>query len=159
VWREVYEHLGGFRADLGYTLDWEMWQRIGSKYPIWFEPEILAVYREHRGAETSRIRRSTGFGQEYLNFFGIVSNYHGGKSASSLAQGRKTYAVVTVQEARDLLVGGKWRTAFQELIVAVKLGFSMELVKEILSFICLWGKLLWVCIRLTFLRNAQPAKN
>ena len=159
VRRQVYEQLGGFRIDLGYTLDWEMWQRIGSKYPIWFEPEIRAVYREHRGAETSRIRRSVGFGREYLKIFGIVGGYHLGESKKFISKGRKTYAVVTVQEARDLLVGGKWGTAFQELIAAFKLGFSMELVKEFLSFIWLWIKLLWVWLRLTFFRNAQPAKS
>ena len=67
--------------------------------------------------------------------------------------------MVTVQEARDLLVGGKWGTAFQELIVASKLGLSMELVKEFQSFIWLWIKLLWVWLRLAFFRNAQPAKS
>jgi len=150
VRRAAYQKLGGFRTDLGYTLDWEMWQRIGSKYSIWFEPEILAVYREHRGAETSRIRRSTGFGLEYVKFFKIVSNYHGGKTSGSLANGRKTYAVITVQEARDLLVSGNWGAAFEEIFWAAQLSFCVGLVREFFSFVFLWCRLLAVCCKIRF---------
>lgn len=155
VRREVYQKLGGFRTDLGYTLDWEMWQRIGSKYSIWFEPEILAVYREHRGAETSRIRRSTGFGREYLKFFEIVSNYHGGKSTSSLTKGRKTYAVITVQEARDFLVSGNWAAALKELIFAAKTGVSLNFIIEVGSFILLSLRLLLAKFKANSLKVAK----
>lgn len=155
VRRQVYEQMGGFRTDLGYTLDWEMWQRIGSKYPIWFEPEILAVYREHRGAETSRIRRSTGFGREYLKFFEIVSNYHVGKSTSSLTKGRKTYAVITVQEARDLLVSGNWAAALKELIFAAKMGVSPNFIIEVGSFILLSLRMLLAKLKRNSLKVAK----
>jgi glycosyltransferase involved in cell wall biosynthesis len=56
VRRDVYERLGGFRTDLCYALDWEMWVRIAAHYPVWFEPEPLACYRMHGGNETSRLR-------------------------------------------------------------------------------------------------------
>ena len=144
VRREVYRKLGGFRTDLGYTLDWEMWQRIGSKHSIWFEPEILAVYREHRGAETSRIRGSIGFGREYLKLFEIVDGYHQRSSHVFLSEGRRIYAVATLHEARGLLVAGNWAGALHELISAIKLGFSLKLLEEIFSFFWLWVKLLWV---------------
>ncbi len=57
VRRGVYEHLGGFRTDLRYALDWEMWVRIAASYPIWYDPEPLASYRVHEGNETSRLKR------------------------------------------------------------------------------------------------------
>jgi glycosyltransferase involved in cell wall biosynthesis len=57
VRRDVYQHLGGFRGDLRYALDWEMWVRIAAHYSIWYEPEVLACYREHERNETSRLRR------------------------------------------------------------------------------------------------------
>jgi glycosyltransferase involved in cell wall biosynthesis len=57
VRRHVYEHLGGFRTDLCYALDWEMWVRIASHYRYWFEPEALACYRVHEGNETARLKR------------------------------------------------------------------------------------------------------
>lgn len=55
VKRDVYEALGGFREDLPYALDWEMWVRIASAYDVWYEPRVLASYRRHPGAETARL--------------------------------------------------------------------------------------------------------
>jgi glycosyltransferase involved in cell wall biosynthesis len=47
VRRSVYGDLGGFRKDLPCAGDWEMWIRIAAHYPVWYEPEILAAWREH----------------------------------------------------------------------------------------------------------------
>lgn len=58
VRRDVYEALGGFDPRLRYVLDWDMWQRIAVRYPIWYEPEPLACYRKHGGSETSALVRS-----------------------------------------------------------------------------------------------------
>jgi hypothetical protein len=159
VQRQLYRELGGFRGDLSYTLDWEMWQRIATRFPIWFDPRVLAVYRLHRGAETSRIRRSQGFGKEYLHFFEIVSVYHDVGSRSALKSGRKRYAVLAVQEARDLLVVGKWLAGFRELIFAAKLGISLEYWRACFSFAWLWGCLLWVGAKSFFrIGSKYPAR-
>jgi glycosyltransferase involved in cell wall biosynthesis len=53
VQRSVYERLGGFRLDLPFTADWELWLRIGAHYSIWYEPSILAAYREHSESATA----------------------------------------------------------------------------------------------------------
>ena len=58
VARSVYERLGGFRSDLCHALDWEMWVRIAAAYPVWYEPRVLALYRRHRGNESSRLLTS-----------------------------------------------------------------------------------------------------
>ena len=58
VRREVYEALGGFRLDLDYALDWDMWKRIAAAYPMWYEPEVLACYRRHRASASFRHMRS-----------------------------------------------------------------------------------------------------
>lgn len=68
VKRSVYEALGGFRLDLQYALDWDMWKRIAVAYPLWYEPVALACYRRHAasasftfirsGANIAEIRRS-----------------------------------------------------------------------------------------------------
>jgi hypothetical protein len=34
-----------------------MWTRIGLDYPVWFEPKVLACYREHPDNETARLRK------------------------------------------------------------------------------------------------------
>jgi glycosyltransferase involved in cell wall biosynthesis len=58
VRRSTYEQLGGFNPDLKHALDWEMWIRIANKSPIFYEPKILACWRNHSGATTSRQIRS-----------------------------------------------------------------------------------------------------
>ncbi|MGH7786222.1 MAG: glycosyltransferase [Candidatus Binatia bacterium] len=58
VRRSVYEALGGFRLDLHYALDWDMWKRIAAAYPLWYEPAPLACYRRHAGSATSTFVRS-----------------------------------------------------------------------------------------------------
>ena len=58
VKRSVYERLGGFRLDLEYALDWDMWKRIAAAFPLWYEPEPLACYRRHPGCASSGFARS-----------------------------------------------------------------------------------------------------
>ena len=58
VRRDVYEALGGFRPDLRYALDWDMWKRVAAAYPMWYEPRELACYRRHRGSATPAFVRT-----------------------------------------------------------------------------------------------------
>jgi GT2 family glycosyltransferase len=48
VRREVYERLASFdQRSVTTGEDWEMWVRIAAHYPVWYEPEPLALYRVH----------------------------------------------------------------------------------------------------------------
>ena len=58
VRRSTYERLGGYRLDLRYALDWEMWVRIAANTPVWYDPMILAKYRSHAANETARLNES-----------------------------------------------------------------------------------------------------
>jgi len=59
VRRDVYEAIGGFdRRFRSCAEDREMWVRIASRYPIWFEPEVLACYRKHPASLASRAYRT-----------------------------------------------------------------------------------------------------
>ena len=64
VRRSVYERLGGYRTDLAYTLDWEMWVRIAAMYPVWYRPAVLAHYRRHDRSETARLRNDSRIGRD-----------------------------------------------------------------------------------------------
>jgi glycosyltransferase involved in cell wall biosynthesis len=55
VRRGVYEAVGGFRPDLPHCADWEMWARILSRYPFYYDPAPLALYRIHSRSDTSRL--------------------------------------------------------------------------------------------------------
>jgi hypothetical protein len=75
VRRSTYEQLGGFNPDLKHALDWEMWIRIASKSPFFYEPKILACWRNHAGATTSRQIRSGENIRDIAKAIGIWSSY------------------------------------------------------------------------------------
>jgi glycosyltransferase involved in cell wall biosynthesis len=60
VRRAVYEKLGGFDDSYGYCPDYDMWQRIATEYPLWYDPLPLAEFRVHDDSESSStLRRLT----------------------------------------------------------------------------------------------------
>jgi len=58
VRRTAFEQLGGFHPDLFHAADWDMWKRIAARFPVWYEPEPLALYRIHTRSDTSRLMRT-----------------------------------------------------------------------------------------------------
>ena len=54
VRRRVWEKLGGFDPRLACAEDWEMWVRIAASYGIWYEPSLLAAYRQHEQSNSGR---------------------------------------------------------------------------------------------------------
>jgi glycosyltransferase involved in cell wall biosynthesis len=72
VKRSVYEEIGGFRSDLLYCLDWEMWVRIAFRYPYWYEPEALACWREHATSETRRLAKLNILGPDLIRGLDIM---------------------------------------------------------------------------------------
>lgn len=56
VARSTYEQVGGYREDLRFALDWEMWVRIAVRHAVWYERGALAAYRRHARSETGRVR-------------------------------------------------------------------------------------------------------
>jgi glycosyltransferase involved in cell wall biosynthesis len=59
VRRAFYGQHGGFRSDLTYTLDVEMWARVISRCGGVVMPDVLAVSRQYSGNETSRVLSTT----------------------------------------------------------------------------------------------------
>jgi glycosyltransferase involved in cell wall biosynthesis len=56
--RRVYQAIGGFDRRLLCAEDWEMWMRIASRFPVYYEQEPLACYRLHDDSNTGRNVRS-----------------------------------------------------------------------------------------------------
>jgi L-malate glycosyltransferase len=75
VRRSVYEQLGGFRSELRYALDWEMWVRIASRYDVWFEPTVCAHYRRHSTTESARLEASGQINADTMNAIEMFSAY------------------------------------------------------------------------------------
>jgi glycosyltransferase involved in cell wall biosynthesis len=77
VRRQVYEELGSFdRRFVCAGEDWEMWVRIATRFPVWYEPEPLAEYRVRRpDSLTGNTTRSGKFLQDMLLATKIVESY------------------------------------------------------------------------------------
>ncbi len=73
VRRSVYEQLGGYRPDLCYALDWEMWVRIAARCDVWYEPKMLAYYRQHQGNESSRLQQNNATAWDVLKAIDIFA--------------------------------------------------------------------------------------
>jgi hypothetical protein len=56
VRRSTYEAIGGYRDDLPYCTDWDFLKRAAVLGPIWYEPLVLAHWRQHDDQETVRLQ-------------------------------------------------------------------------------------------------------
>jgi glycosyltransferase involved in cell wall biosynthesis len=74
VARGTYESVGGYRPELRQALDWEMWVRIAARFPVWYEPRVLAVYRRHPGNESARLSRSGQLWPDIARAIGIIAD-------------------------------------------------------------------------------------
>jgi hypothetical protein len=116
VRRATYETLGGFDETLR-AEDWEMWVRIATRFPVWFEPEPLAIYRMERpNSLTGVVQGSARLAQDMLLDTDIVESYlstylEPERAAATILKARKMYARWAVEAAYDLARTGRRREA------------------------------------------------
>ena len=83
VRRSVYEAIGGYAPMLSHTADWDMWKRILTTMPTWFEPRVLAQYRTHDAADTTRASASGRGAREELASIKLARGYLDGDRAAA----------------------------------------------------------------------------
>lgn len=75
VKRSTYEELGSFFA-AHFGEDWEMWARIGSKFPVAYSPKYLASYRiTHGGGISHNSYRSGQNIKDIKKIIDIIQRY------------------------------------------------------------------------------------
>jgi glycosyltransferase involved in cell wall biosynthesis len=103
VRREAYEQLGGFRTDLSFALDWEMWCRIANRHAVWFEPRVLAAYRSHPASASSRLARNGEDVRDTLRCIAITEKMLPAESAHRVGcTARTNYALLLLDNAWNL---------------------------------------------------------
>jgi glycosyltransferase involved in cell wall biosynthesis len=102
VRRATYERLGGFRTELPAVLDVEMWVRIAAFAAVYYEPKILAGYRQHDD-NASAIQKRTGANmQDMAKAIEIWKDYLPANSRTQLErQGRRFWADVSLMVAQQ----------------------------------------------------------
>jgi GT2 family glycosyltransferase len=104
VRRSVYEQVGGYRPDLRYALDWEMWVRIAVQFPVWYEPRVLAHYRRHASSETNRLRIESKLDTDVLKAIETFAHSLPQSQRNLLAS--RAYAAFAQRALRQFLESG-----------------------------------------------------
>jgi len=137
VRREVYETLGAFDRRLSWTEDWEMWARIASRYPVWYEAEPLALYRMHSSSNTGRYTLTGENVKDMSRLFSILKNYVPNNAGETLTrQGRDLYARRTLEGATDMAAEGQFSSAIAQTRAAIHLSSAPAIVWPLFRHVC-----------------------
>ena len=129
VRREVYERLGAFDRRLSGSEDWEMSVRIAAAYPVWYEPEPLALYRMHDHSNRSRnIRTGRNITNE-STAIEIISEYLPPARARAIgAHSRSMYALSALRSAERAFATNEYPMAWAQLRGALKLSWNAKVL-------------------------------
>ena len=113
VKRKVYEQLGGFDVSFNYSLDWDMWKRIASRRLLWYEPDPLAVTRQHEQSTTRQLMQSGTNIAEIRRSIETSKSYLSAAEAADMAsRAQNYYTSYAVTRAAQLLFIARDRRAF-----------------------------------------------
>jgi glycosyltransferase involved in cell wall biosynthesis len=120
VKKSVYLELGGFRDDLVYALDWEMWARVASFYAVFFEPRALAIYRMHSASETKRLQKAGVTVPDISKCIEInCSRLPKTQSLTIEAKAKKVNAMMALDQAWFLLVNRQFAATRSVISAAI----------------------------------------
>lgn len=132
VQRRVYETLGGFRLDLDYALDWDMWKRIAAAYPLCYVPDALACYRRHGGSASNGFQRSGANLAEIGRSIALSqAALPPAIAAETTRCARENYTRYGTRLAWDALARRDLRTALAQLRAARALGSTRTVADEL----------------------------
>ena len=133
VKRSVYEDLGGFCPEVHYAADWEMWQRIAAHYQVWFEPQVLASYRQHSGSETSRLVKSGSDIADIRKAIEMATAYLPSAEAKKLSsQAKEHYALHALNTAKKILAQHDFAAASIQIKEALHCSRSFKVIHTLL---------------------------
>jgi glycosyltransferase involved in cell wall biosynthesis len=147
VRRDVYEEIGGFdnRLKIG-AEDWEMWIRIASSYPIWYEPELLAKYRKNSNSLTSNNIRNATVIRDMARMISIFKeeNISGRVTDALVKHTKQNCAFFALSNADALMNADDAYGAINQIREAVMLRRSFKVIRSAGRIILLDGcRLLW----------------
>jgi glycosyltransferase involved in cell wall biosynthesis len=134
VRRDVYETLGGFDDRLRCSEDWEMWVRIASRYPVWYETEPLALYRMHANSNTGRHVRTAediSYTRAAIDLF--QAHLPPLRAAAIVRTAKRRYALAAIRTARSLLADHDFDAARAQMAEALRLSRSPRVLASLLA--------------------------
>jgi hypothetical protein len=145
VRRGAYEAVGGYNPAAGSAFDWDLWQRLAVRFPVWFEPAVLASFREHPAAASNRLRRS---GRQLDDALELLEGSGAGPEApgfragrpSRLAVARGRLAAQALMLAEGFLAAGEPEAALANLRQAVRCSRSETTLQALADLISAAGE-------------------
>lgn len=138
--REVYERVGGFDTRLNRRLgeDWEMWVRIAARYPVWYEPEPLALYRVHDSVITGSRFQSGQNVRDLLAVIEINREALPPERADEISRrARELTAVTAIRRASRMLHTGERETIRAQVREALRASRSLPVLERYAAFLAL----------------------
>jgi glycosyltransferase involved in cell wall biosynthesis len=133
VRRSVYEELGGYRTDLSYATDWEMWIRIAAHHPFWYEPEILAAWRDHRDSSSVSFMKSAANIADMRHCIEISRHLlPAGRANSIVGEAKERLSLEALDTALGALTCGDFSMARKQLREAMKCSVSSRVISALL---------------------------
>lgn len=133
VRRRVYEQLGGFRPELVHCADWDMWLRTTLNFPVYYDPEPLALYRVHSAADTARLMTTGENVVDERRFMRIMASYVPPARAKSVYRdGLNAAAIRALRCSRDLWRKQKYAVARVQFREAMRCGLTPTVLKHVL---------------------------
>lgn len=130
VRKSAYAAVGGFSPEFVFALDWEMWTRLAARYPIWYEPAVLACYRSHPGSETFRLRRANLEGEDLGKCMAVIARRLPAHSAF-----RDQLAASSIGVARDLFVYRRVGAGYRQLWITLGIRCSPAVIWSMVSML------------------------
>jgi hypothetical protein len=134
VRRSVYEMLGGFRTDLPFAGDWEMWTRVAAHYPVWYEPMTLAAFRVHSRSYTRVLMRS---GETIADLRRCIAISHPllppDRAEGISRQARELVAAGALEHALACVTGLAFTSAVKHVWQGLMCSRSPRVIKALLS--------------------------
>lgn len=135
VARTTYDTVGPYRSDLCHTLDWEMWVRIGARFPVWHEPRPLAAYRRHLANESSRLFSKGVVWPDIVRAIRInAESFPAGRRESLVHKSARWHLGSMIRTATRQVHDGTFADAHQTLIASPEMLALLENTAEAQAF-------------------------
>ena len=136
VKREVYEALGGFSGEVGSAFDWEMWKRIATSYPVWFEPKVLVYCCKQGDSLTEKLIPSGRQIADSLEAVEFSKMYLPPDTADSIsAEAKEHHARYALDLARAQLRNNEYEAAVLNIEQGLKASRSEVTRKQLVSLL------------------------
>ena len=118
--------------------DWEMWVLIAAHYPVWYEPEPLALYRVHDSSITSALSA-----ERYVHELRMVIDLNRRllppERADQISEEALEIAATTaIRRAGRLLNAGREAVAWGQVRAALRTSRSRKVFERLGLFVLLW---------------------